>query len=170
MAGNSASCAGAVGTRETAPAHMVPKAMEARCAVRVPSEKKRPGDMRSCAQGLDPASLKSTKRRKKSPDQKTGAESHQRLGLSRRRPWLSRHTLRKSQCTKRIRCCGQTNGPKVARSAGGDRDDLVDTPALRGGRLVRHGGLLRRQRLGRFFCAGLYDGKSEYRRQHHEVC
>ena len=79
MAGNSASCAGAVGTRETAPAHMVPKAMEARCAVRVPTEKKRPGDMRSCAQGLDPASLKSTKRRKKSPDQKTGAESHQRL-------------------------------------------------------------------------------------------
>jgi hypothetical protein len=88
----------------------------------------------------------------------------------RRRPWLSRHTLRKSQCTKRIRYCGQTNGPKVARSAGGDRDDLVDTPALRGGRLVRHGGLLRRQRLGRFFCAGLYDGKSEYRREHHEVC
>ena len=39
--------------------------------------------------------------------------------------WLSRHTLRKSQCTKRIRYCGQTNGPKVARSAGGDRDDLV---------------------------------------------
>jgi hypothetical protein len=43
----------------------------------------------------------------------------------RRRPWRSLHTLRKSQCTKRIRYCGQTNGPKVARSAGGDRDDLV---------------------------------------------
>ena len=42
MAGNSASCAGAVGTRETAPAHMVPKAMEARCAVRVPTEKNDP--------------------------------------------------------------------------------------------------------------------------------
>jgi hypothetical protein len=34
-----------------------------------------------------------------------------------------------------LRMRGQTNGPKVARSAGGDRDDLVDTPALRGGRL-----------------------------------
>jgi len=41
----------------------------------------------------------------------------------------------------------------------GDRDDLVDTPSLRGGRLVRHGGSLRRQRLDRSFRAGLYDGK-----------
>ena len=69
-----------------------------------------------------------------------------------------------------LRMRGQTNGPKVARSAGGDRDDLVDTPALRGGHLVRHGGLLRRQRLGHSFCASLYDGKSEHRWEHHEVC
>ena len=84
--------------------------------------------------------------------------------------WLSRHTLRKSQMHEKIRYCSQTNGPKVARSAGGDRDDLVDTPALRGGRLVRHGGLLCRQRLGHSFCTGLYDGKSEHRWEHHEVC
>ena len=38
--------------------------------------------------------------------------------------------------------------PKVAASLGGDRDDLVNTPSLRGGRLVRHGGFLRSQRLG----------------------
>ena len=35
---------------------------------------------------------------------------------------------------------------------------IWSTPALRGDRLVRHGGLLRRQRLGHSFCAGLYDG------------
>jgi hypothetical protein len=92
------------------------------------------------------------------------------FGLSQRRPCLSRHTFRKSQRTRRNRFRGQSNGPKVAASPGGDRDDLVDTPSLRGGRLVRHGGFLRRQRLGRSFRAGLYDGKSEHRREHHAVC
>jgi hypothetical protein len=85
-------------------------------------------------------------------------------------PWLSRHTFRKSRRIRRNRFCSQTNGPKVAGSPGGDRDDLVDTPSLRSGRLVCHGGFLRRQRLGRSFRAGLYDGKSEHRREHHAVC
>jgi FixJ family two-component response regulator len=31
-------------------------------------------------------------------------------------PWLIRHTFRKSQRTRRIRFCSQTNGPKVAAS------------------------------------------------------
>jgi hypothetical protein len=85
-------------------------------------------------------------------------------------PWLSRHTFRKSQRTRRNCFCSQTNGPKVAASPGGDRDDLVNAPSLRGGRLVRHGGFLRRQRLGCSVRPGLYDGKSEQRREHHAVC
>jgi hypothetical protein len=85
-------------------------------------------------------------------------------------PWLGRHTFRKSQRARRNRFCRQTNGPKVAASPGEDCDELVDTPSLRGGRLVRCGGFLRLQRLGGSFRAGLYDGKSEHRREHHAVC
>jgi hypothetical protein len=85
-------------------------------------------------------------------------------------PWLSRHTFRKSRRIRRNRLCSQTNGPKVPGSLGGDRDDLVDTPSLRSGRLLCHRGFLRRQRLGRSFRAGLYDGQSEHRREHHAVC
>jgi hypothetical protein len=80
------------------------------------------------------------------------------------------HSQKISNARKESAVAAKQTSPNSHAQPGGDRDDLVDTPALRGGRLVRHGGLLRRQRLGRFFCAGLYDGKSEYRREHHEVC
>ena len=70
------------------------------------------------------------------------------------------HSQKISNARKESAIAAKQTSPNSHAQPGGDRDDLVDTPALRGGRLVRHGGLLRRQRLGHSLA---YDGKSEHR-------
>ena len=92
------------------------------------------------------------------------------FGLSQRRPVSQPPHFQKISAYRKKPLLRSDERPQSGSSPGGNRDDLVDTPSLRGSRLVRDGGFLRRLRLGRSFRASLFDGKSQHRREHHAVC